>query len=200
MCNTSVKHGCENMQGLHKGVVNKDLHNVHMVVNKDLHNVHMVASFFWGTRGQQTVLRSEWLLQTETHSAPQWRVLWQCIVWGRAEVFAKCGGWLWNQQQPPIITTPPHCAEEPQTCGTLLIQNAGHTRCKQNPRHGIYSKLVTSIWSQQDGSIFIKPLLVQFCRQREKSRQSRNWMQRSRGDYSNEQTGNGARDSVPNLC
>ena len=34
------------MQGLHKGVVNKDLHNVHMVVNKDLHNVHMVASFF----------------------------------------------------------------------------------------------------------------------------------------------------------
>ena len=72
MCNTSVKHGCANMQGLHKGVVNKDLHNVHlhmvvnkdlhnvhlhmvvnkdlhnvhMVVNKDLHNVHMVASFF----------------------------------------------------------------------------------------------------------------------------------------------------------
>ena len=33
------------MQGLHKGVVNKDLHNVHMVVNKDLNNVHMVASF-----------------------------------------------------------------------------------------------------------------------------------------------------------
>ena len=155
---------------------------------------------FWGTSGQQTVLRSEWLLQTETHSAPQWRVLWQCVVWGRAEVFAKCGGWLWNQQQPPIITTPPHCAEEPQTCCTLLIQKPGHTRCKQNPRHGIYSKLVTSIWSQQDGSIFIKPLLVQFCRQREKSQRSRNWMQRSRGDYSNEQTGNGARDSVPNLC
>ena len=111
---------------------------------------------------------------------------------------------VWRMIVEPAATTDHHDA--PTLCRRTpnlrhpAYSKPGHTRCKQDPRHGIYSKLVTSIWSQQDGSIFIKPLLVQFCRQREKSRQSRNWMQRSRGDYSNEQTGNGARDSVPNLC
>ena len=111
---------------------------------------------------------------------------------------------VWRMIVEPAATTDHHDA--PTLCRRTpnlrhpAYSKPGHTRCKQDPRHGIYSKLVTSIWSQQDGSIFIKPLLEQFCRQREKSRQSRNWMQRSRGDYSNEQTGNGARDSVPNLC
>ena len=102
---------------------------------------------------------------------------------------------------PPIIMTPPHCAEDsPQTCGTLLIQKLCHTCCKQDPRHGIYSKLVTSIWSQQPWQHLYQSWRGTILRSAEKYPRGRNWMQRHRGDYSNEQTGNEARGSLPKLC
>ena len=66
---------------------------------------------------------------------------------------------------------------KPQTCGTLLIQNLCHTCCKQDPRHGIYSKLVTSIWSQQPWQHLYQSSIL---RSAEKYPRGRNWMQRHR--------------------
>ena len=111
---------------------------------------------------------------------------------------------VWRMIVEPAATTDHHDA--PTLCRRTpnlrhpAHSNAGHTRCKQDPRHGIYSKLVTSIWSQQPWQHLYQSWRCTILLSAEKYPRGRNWMQRHRGDYSNEQTGNEARGSLPKLC
>ena len=141
---------------------------------------------FWAGEHNRRV-DGDWLLQIANTSVGQQEPLHR-----RVECDHTC-----LQRAPPTATNhhdnaPTLSRSLTQTCGTLLIQNLCRTCCKQDSRHGIYSKPVTSIWSQQPWQHLYQS---SWCHSTpaEKYHQGCNWMQRSTGDYSDEQTGNEAR-------
>ena len=125
---------------------------------------------------------------------PCWSTMNHCIA-----------GWPHSCQQsvagvaPPIIVTPPHCAEESQTCGTLLIQNLAPPAVNRT----LDMAFIQNLWHPFGVNSLAKHLYQTswyHSAAAEKYPRGRNWMQRRRGDYSNEQTGNEAREAACQNC